>query len=566
MLELVELGPKAQRLVGIAITSAVLLCQAAGAASSGRTFTLYNQSDVEIKSVHAGPDYVSDWGENLLGDSTLPARSERLFHVSAEAGQCMFDIRAMASNGFKRSFMGVDLCNEDRFVFSGVHILLIDNKSETTISRVLVYSAGGDVKLENALESGAVISAGDKHHVMVDGRGRHCTFNISFDATATTGSEDPFYIVTYFDRDLCDDPEIVFYEGNELFIVNEGQVATRGEFIISIDGEALQSIGMGSSGRPGSAQVVRVHPLDRDQCVFDFHIYDIDHEEHTYEGLDICKNDRLIFPPPRGGGDRPAAQDVRVDLAVGKTFRDCEDWGCPWMVVVDGGEYERGSWEQDEEAPVKKVAVPGPFAVGEFEVTVAQFEEFARETGRERERGCLIKRGSRWRWDDAMDWHSPGFEQGDSHPVVCVSWDDATAYAEWLAERTGLPYRLLTEAEWELLARTSAMNFERSGKANCRGCGSKWDGKSTAPAGRFGSDRRGVSDLFGNAAEWVQDCYQSGYSNAPRDGSAWLPPSCERRVLRGGSFFSRAAKLRASGRDHAGAERRNSSVGFRVAR
>ena len=159
-----------------------------------------------------------------------------------------------------------------------------------------------------------------------------------------------------------------------------------------------------------------------------------------------------------------------------------------------------------------------------------------------------------------------GVRPGRLVPGRLRELDDAIAYTTWLADRTGLPYRLLTEAEADLLAGPSAIEFERSGRANCRNCGSQWDGKSTSPVGRLRPDRLGLSGVFGNAAEWVQDCFQSGYNNAPRDGSAWSPPSCERRVVRGGCWATRAEKLRASGRDHGNPNRRSSCVGFRVAR
>ena len=541
--------------VCVAFTCITLLGQFAAAASSGRTFTLDNRSDVGIMFVYAGPDYVDEWGDDLLEDSVQAERSQRQFHISAADGHCMFDVRAVSSNGFTRSFMGIDLCEEDRLVFNGGHALLVKNRSETAILTLKMapdFEDGwGDDRLGYE-----VINAGDEYVAMIDGHSGHCVFDIRLDT-----SED---VVEYRDRNLCDDQTITFYEGNELAVVNETEKSV--VYIrVSIDhesqgwGDDLLAAGILSGGSEGT---VRTRHFDGEQCVFDVLMQDEDRQSHVYEDVNICANDRLVFPPGAGSPPPPPPDD----LTVGETFRDCEDWGCPWMVVVDGGTYERGSLNHDDEAPVRRVTVPGPFAVGEFEVTVAQFDEFASETGYEGGRGCYIKQGSRWRWADGMDWHNPGFAQSDGHPAVCVSWEDATAYTTWLRDRTGLPYRLLTEAEWEFLARRSINSFDRSGKANCRGCGSNWDGKSTAPAGRFGADRHGVSDLFGNAGEWVQDCYQSGYSNAPRDGSAWLPQSCKQRVVRGGSWYTRASNLRASGRDRAELGRRNSSVGFRVAR
>ena len=340
----------------------------------------------------------------------------------------------------------------------------------------------------------------------------------------------------------------------------------------------------GSLIPPGDRRVFDVpsQPLD---CLFDIRVQSSTGFLETYMDVDFCEEgNRITFE----GGDHQEGRDI-VDavtatlepvgsneaanqsvvlssMEVGATFRDCTDWGCPWMVVVDGGGFERGSWERDDETPVTRVTVPGPFAVGQFEVSVAQFEEFARDTGYDDGGTCYVKQHGRWQWVEGASWRRPGFQQDDSHPVVCVTWNTAVAYAMWLAERTGAPYRLLTEAEAEFLARASAMNFERSGRANCKDCGSDWDGKGTSPVGRLRPDRLGLSGVFGNAAEWVQDCYQSGYSNAPRDGSAWLSESCESHVVRGGSWDTRARQLRASGRDHVDTVRRHSGVGFRVAR
>ena len=107
--------------------------------------------------------------------------------------------------------------------------------------------------------------------------------------------------------------------------------------------------------------------------------------------------------------------------------------------------------------------------------------------------------------------------------------------------------------------------FKSSGRANCKGCGSRWDGKGTAPVGMFPADRWGLHEFFGNAWEWVQDCYTPGYSSAPRDGSAWELAGCAQRVHRGGSWATRPERLRAALRNSDNAAFRSSKVGFRVA-
>ena len=431
----------------------------------------------------------------------------------------------------------------------------IDNKSEVAIQSVYVAPVEKRDLPWNEQDSviQVAISPGSTRNRLIAGLG--CKFDILL-----TMREDIH--VEYLGRDLCDDSVLVF---RELTISNEGEA--RIIYVrVSLDhetqgwGENLLADDQFLS--PGEELVLRLQEFTRDRCLFDVLLEEGDDRKHVYEGFDICHSGRLVHPQSRAGSG-PVAEE---DLDPGKTFRDCEDWGCPWMVVVSGGEFERGSWDRDEETPVTNVTVPGPFAVGQYEVSVGQFQEFVRDTDHDGGNSCHVRKGSRWRLTDGRNWRNPGFDQDDSHPVVCVNWDDAVAYTSWLAEKTGLPYRLLTEAEAELLAGASATDFEGSGRANCRSCGSQWDGKSTSPVGRLRPDQMGLSGVFGNAAEWVQDCYQSGYSNAPRDGSAWSPPSCERRVVRGGCWATRAEELRASGRDHGNSGRRSTCVGFRVAR
>ena len=540
-----------------------------GQRSDAMSFTLDNQSDVVIQRVQAGPDYDEAWGDDLLGSSVLLPENQRQFDLPGAATHCIFDIRVEWTNGLWRTFMGRDLCENAYVVFDGGRGFVVSNQSLTTT--IAVVEANPDFEESwgpDRLREDEVIAPGREHIVMLEEQYKdHCTFDIRL-RTRDGNTQ-------YRGRNLCEDPRIVFFEGNALTVANEGDETVY--FIrVSIDherwgwGDDLLAAGILS---PGEELATRLHQFTEDQCLFDVLVED--EREHVYEDVDLCGSPRLVHPRDAGVDTPPAPVVAPEALAVGETFRDCNGWGCPCMVVVEGGAFERGSWERDDEAPVTNVTVPGPFAVGQFEVSVGQFEEFARDTGHDGGDGCYVKAGrgwrpmegrGAWRWTEGRNWRDPGFDQDDSHPVVCVSWNDASAYTSWLRERTGLPYRLLTEAEAELLASASATNFQKSGRANCRDCGSRWDGKGTSPVGRLRPDELGLSGMFGNAAEWVADCYQSGYSNAPRDGSAWSSPSCERRAVRGGCWSTSAQKLRASGRDSGEADRRSSCVGFRVAR
>ena len=121
---------------------------------------------------------------------------------------------------------------------------------------------------------------------------------------------------------------------------------------------------------------------------------------------------------------------------VGDTFRDCAT--CPEMVVLPAGKFMMGSPEgergrDDDEGPQRQVTIPKPFAVGKYEVTVGQYAEFVRET-RHPSGYCLNDR-------EYGSWRDPSIKQSNDHPVVCVSWDDASTYAYWLSVKTGQDYR-----------------------------------------------------------------------------------------------------------------------------
>ncbi len=266
-----------------------------------------------------------------------------------------------------------------------------------------------------------------------------------------------------------------------------------------------------------------------------------------------------------GGGGARAEAEGRIP----RMRQLPRDGGGAGGVVHDGvAEERKGS--RNNEGPQHVVTIGKPFAVGELHVTVDLFAAFVRETGYERSRSC--------------SWRSPGFTQEGSHPVVCVSWDDANAYANWLAKETGKPYRLLSEAEWEYAARgqTSPGAYPRfwfgdNEKELCR-YGNFWDRKAgngsapcndgydhTSPAGHYEPNAFGLYDMFGNTWQWTADCYHDSYNGAPADGSAWTTACNSGRVLRGGSWDNGPGNLRAANRAYwTDAEGRNG--GFRLAR
>jgi formylglycine-generating enzyme required for sulfatase activity len=251
-------------------------------------------------------------------------------------------------------------------------------------------------------------------------------------------------------------------------------------------------------------------------------------------------------------------------------LRDCED--CPLMVPLPAGSFPMGSPEGEEdrfadEGPQQNVALP-EFALGQYEVTVGQFKAFVQSTGHDIGDSCWEWDGSQLPENKTRDWRAPGFEQTDDHPVVCVSWEDAQAYAAWLTKETNEPYRLPSEAEWEYACRAGTTTRYSWGDdpptSELANFGQNV-GKTTE-VGAYPTNPWGLYGMHGNVWEWVEDCWNESYQGAPSDGSAWTSGNCGRRVLRGGSWVNTPGFLRSAFRNRGSPVSRGVDVGFRVAR
>ena len=181
----------------------------------------------------------------------------------------------------------------------------------------------------------------------------------------------------------------------------------------------------------------------------------------------------------------------------GDTFRDCGV--CPKMVVVPAGTFLMGLPPDEpvrdgDEGPQHGVTIAKPFAVAETEVTFDEWDACVEDGG------C-----GGYRPDDE------GWGRG-RRPAINVSWNDARAYTQWLSDKTGQDYRLLTEAEWEYVARAGTTTAYWWGdtfdgaKAN--------NGSRTTKVNRYPANPWGVRDVAGNVWEWVADCYdENAYTN-----------------------------------------------------
>lgn len=303
-----------------------------------------------------------------------------------------------------------------------------------------------------------------------------------------------------------------------------------------------------------------------------------------------------------------AAESAEVAPAGPTGERDCPE--CPVMVPIPAGSFVMGTSEEESqaegydkpqthEAPTRRVSVPA-FAIGQTEVTRAQYAAFVAETKHPDPPGCtgMDAKGDFIYVAGASFRDPPGVPQvSEDEPVTCISWSDATAYAAWLAAKTGKPYRLPTEAEWEYAARagtTTARYWEVAApRDNACEYASVADKKLAAgfglsdapggvfqcddgyvfvaPVGSFRANAFGLHDMLGNVSEWIADCYHDSYEGAPTDGSEWKDGgSCVVkdgevvRLARGAAFGTNPRKVRAAWRSFR-APAANFHTGFRVA-
>ncbi len=335
--------------------------------------------------------------------------------------------------------------------------------------------------------------------------------------------------------------------------------------------------------------VAHIDQGDYDQAEADItQLVALGHDRERIESLRSSLADARMY-----GGFQPG--QVFADT-IARVGRDGPD-----MVVIPAGSFMMGSPDNEadrfsNEGPRHRVTFERGFALARTEISVGEFAIFINDTGyrtdAERAGNSRIYdlRTGRMDRQDRITWRNDyvGEAADDDLPVIHVSWNDAQAYANWLSEQTGRSYRLPSEAEFEYSVRAgSQARFwwgdgspsetveNLTGDGDTSPTNARWnvafrrysDGHwGPAPTGSFQSNPFGLYDMAGNVMEWTEDCWHDSFVRAPNDGSAWVNPGCERRVIKGGSWSSTPAMTRSAFRLSSTPNSTDMRVGFRVAR
>lgn len=285
-------------------------------------------------------------------------------------------------------------------------------------------------------------------------------------------------------------------------------------------------------------------------------------------------------------------------------IRDCAE--CPEMLPLPPGTFTMGVPRGEEERegvpvdlrgrsePQRRVTISDGLAMQRNAVTRREYAAFVAATGHPTTEGCwaFVNTGATYEYQErpGLTWRAPGFPQEDDHPVVCVSWEDANAYAAWISSRAGRSYRLPSEAEWEFAARAGTTTSRYWGDAQVSACefGNVADLTLamtlnldrrpqftfrcndrfvfTAPVGRFRPNAFGLNDMLGNVWQWMADCVNPSLDGQPGDGAARVTGDCTSRSMRGGSWSHLPWYVRAGNRARGQATDRYTFGGIRLVR
>ncbi|HWL06855.1 MAG TPA: SUMF1/EgtB/PvdO family nonheme iron enzyme [Planctomicrobium sp.] len=257
------------------------------------------------------------------------------------------------------------------------------------------------------------------------------------------------------------------------------------------------------------------------------------------------------------------------------------------------GGYKKSKLKQ--ERPRHRVVISRPYYLSQTEVTVGEFRKFVEATNyvtvaEKSEQGGehLVPPEGKLQNVPGSSWRSPGFEQGDDHPVVMIAYEDALAFCQWLSEVDGANYRLPTEAEWEKACRAGtesswwfgndpykfvriyANNADTTIRELYNYYNPSWERDDrfafTAPVGSFPPNPYGFYDMHGNVWEWCQDWFSPEYYENSPETDPPGPDAGEERTLRSGCFFNYVTDSRSAYREGEPPKTAMSGIGFRVLR
>jgi len=251
------------------------------------------------------------------------------------------------------------------------------------------------------------------------------------------------------------------------------------------------------------------------------------------------------------------------DVYAGESIKAIE----PIMATIPTGSFEMGSAMSENSQPVHVVNI-SEFSMGKYEVTVNEFRQFVEVTNYPVPQECRHQLNGWFRGASKGNWETNALNTSEFQPVVCINWQAANAYANWLANETGKPYRLPSEAEWEYAARagtkteyffgddadltkvcdyanTADLTGENVLQRDSNTSYYNWTGDISncndhsayaSIVGMYKANQFGLHDVLSNVLEMLADCKSENYTNTPTDGSAHIDDKCERRSTRGGSW------------------------------
>jgi len=276
-------------------------------------------------------------------------------------------------------------------------------------------------------------------------------------------------------------------------------------------------------------------------------------------------------------------QSSSAEQATVKTFQLDQDRLSLSFVQIPAGKTIMGDRDgQKDERPQVPVTLKD-FYLQDTEITRGIFKFYVEATKVELPLGCQVYR-SGWQYDPKASWVNPGYHQTNEHPVVCVSWQQAKGFALWLSEYLNENFLLPSEAQWEHATRAGSSDRYYWGTAPEGLCvhanasdlqtlkrfptfkSNQCDDGflETAPVKSFLSNPYGLHDVYGNAWEWVEDCWVEHYHDIPPNGDPLLKGDCSRRVFRGGAWGDNPNFARSGLRNRGEKDQGKDDVGFRL--